>query len=130
MAMTLGGKKAELNVTPMIDVLLVLIIIFMVIAPSLSVGLDTQVPQPSQDPRSTIPPQDIVITVLGEGKLRLNDLQLDFANLGNELHELLKKHTAGAAFVKGEKEIDFGQVAQVIDVAKGAGWEKVALLPE
>jgi len=130
MALTLGSQKAQLNVTPMIDVLLVLIIIFMVILPPLSVGLDTKVPQPSQDPRSTMPPEDIVITVLGGGKLRLNELQTDVANLGAELREILKKSTAGAAFLKAGKDVEFGEIAEAIDVAKGAGWEKVALLTE
>jgi biopolymer transport protein TolR len=122
--------KAELNLTPMIDVLLVLIIIFMVIAPSLSVGLDTKVPQPSQDQDRTTPPQDIVIIVLGNGKLRLNQLQIDFVDLGSELREFLKKGAPGAAFVRGESDVDFGKVATVIEVARAAGWEKVALMPE
>jgi biopolymer transport protein TolR len=122
--------KAELNLTPMIDVLLVLIIIFMVIAPSLSVGLDTKVPQPSQDQERPAPPQDIVVTALESGKLRLNQRQIEFANLGFELRELLKKGAPGAAFVRGENEVDFGKVATVIEVARAAGWEKVALMPE
>jgi biopolymer transport protein TolR len=122
--------KAELNLTPMIDVLLVLIIIFMVIAPSLSVGLDTKVPQPSPNGERAAPPQDIVITVLGNGRLRLNQRQIDFSDLGSELRELLKKSAPGAAFVSGEADVDFGPVAQAIDIANGAGWEKVALLPK
>jgi len=121
--------KAEMNVTPMIDVLLVLIIIFMVIAPSLSVGLDTQVAQPSKDDRAA-PPQDIVITVLGSGKLKLNQLQIDIADLAFQLREILKTNSAGAAFVKGGNEVEFAQVAQAIDIAKGEGWKKIALLPE
>ncbi len=121
--------KAELNLTPMIDVLLVLIIIFMVIAPPLSMGLDTNVPQPSPNGEHTARPQDIVITVLGNGRLRLDQRQIDFSSLGSELRELLKKSVPGAAFVRGEADVDFGPVAQAIDVAKGAGWEKVALLP-
>jgi biopolymer transport protein ExbD len=128
MAMGIKGSKADVNVTPMIDVLLVLLIIFMVIQPSLSVGLQVQVPQASDDQGRPLPRQDIVLTVLGEGRVRLDQSDLDIADLPNNLHAILTRHTAGVAFVKGTDGLDFAQVAEVIDVAKGAGWVRVGLL--
>jgi len=130
MAMGIKRSKADINVTPMIDVLLVLLIIFMVILPSRSVGLDVQVPQPSDDQGRPLPPQDIVLTVLGGGKVRLNQTDVDVAELTDSLHALLTRYSPGVAFVKGSNDLDFAQVAEVIDVTKGAGWKKIGLLPK
>jgi biopolymer transport protein TolR len=129
MAMGIKHGKADINVTPMIDVLLVLLIIFMVI-PEHSVGLDVQVPQPTEDQGRLLPPQDIVLTVLGGGKVRIDQSDLDIADLPGRLRDLLRRYTAGVAFVKGENELDFAQVAEVIDVAKGAGWKRIGLVPK
>ena len=130
MAMGIKRSKAEINVTPMIDVLLVLLIIFMVILPSRSVGLDVQVPHPSDDQGRPLPPQDIVLTVLGGGKVRINQTDVDVAELADSLHALLTRYSPGVAFVKGADQLDFAQVAEVIDVTKGAGWKKIGLMPK
>jgi biopolymer transport protein TolR len=130
MAIGIKSSKADINVTPMIDVLLVLLIIFMVILPPRSVGLDVKVPQPSDDPGRPLPPENIVLTVLGGGRVRLNQSDLDVTDLPGSLRALLTRHTAGVAFVKGSNELAFAQVAEVIDVAKGAGWERIGLLPK
>ena len=126
MAIGIKGSKADINVTPMIDVLL---IIFMVVLPDRSVGLDVQLPQPTDDQGRPLPPQDIVLTALGGGKVRLNQSEIDLADLPDRLRGILKQHTPGVAFVKGTNEIDFAEVAEVIDVAKGAGWARIGLMP-
>jgi biopolymer transport protein TolR len=110
-------------------VLLVLLIIFMVILPSRSVGLDVQVPQPSDDQGRPLPPQDTVLTVLGGGKVRLDQMEVKIADLPYHLRDILTRHTPGVAFVKGENDLDFAQVAEVIDAAKGGGWNRVGLIP-
>ena len=135
MAMGIKPGKAEINVTPMIDVLLVLLIIFMVILPSRSVGLDVRAPQSTDGQSRPLPPEDIVLTVLSGGKVRVksvssNQSVVDVAGLSESLHALLTQHTPGVAFVKGAEELDFAQVAEVIDVAKGAGWKRIGLLPK
>jgi biopolymer transport protein ExbD len=107
----------------------VLLIIFMVIIPTESVGLDVQVPQQADSQSRPLPPQDIVLTALGGGKVRLDQSDLDIADLPGHLRALLTRFAPGVAFVKGENEIDFAQVAQVIDVAKGAGWKRIGLIP-
>ncbi len=113
----------------MIDVLLVLLIIFMVILPEHSVGLDVQMPQQSDDQSRPLPTRNIVLTVLGGGKVRIDQTDLDIADLPDRLRWLQVRYTAGVAFVKGSNELAFAQVAEVIDVAKGAGWSRIALVP-
>ena len=129
MAMGIKHGKAEINVTPMIDVLLVLLIIFMVVQEH-SVGLDVQLPQETDSLGRPLRPQDIVLTVLGGGKVLLDQLEFNVAELPEHLHALLARSTPGVAFVKGENEIEFAQVAEVIDVAKGNGWKRIGLIPK
>ena len=128
MAMGVASGKAEINVTPMIDVLLVLLIIFMVIIP-FSVGLPVQVPQPEDGHARSLPAQDVVLTVLGGGRVRFNDREIDIASLPASLAETMKEHSAGVVFVKSRGQLDFFEVAEVIDLAKGAGWTRIGLIP-
>ena len=134
MAMSLAGNqryRVEINVTPLIDVLLVLLIIFMVITPTVSVGLDTAVPQPA-DPNAPAPPRsDVIVTVRKNGTVRLNDEVVGLEVLGERLKALLATTNMDhVLFVRGEKDLDFAQVAQVIDIAKGAGMDRVALMTQ
>ena len=129
MAMGIKRGKAEINVTPMIDVLLVLLIIFMVVLPERSVGLDVQVPPQTDDQGRPLPARDIVLTVLGGGKVRIDEADIELADLPDRLRWLAVRYTAGVAFVKGTNELDFAQVAEVIDIAKGAGWKRIGLAP-
>ena len=128
MAMGIKRGKAEINVTPMIDVLLVLLIIFMV-AQEHSVGLDVQVPEQTDGQGRPLPPEDIVLTAIGGGKVRLDQTEVEIADLPDRLREILTRHTPGVAFVRGENDLDFAQVVEVIDVAKGSGWKRIGLVP-
>lgn len=132
MAMMLGTgphRNAEINVTPMIDVLLVLIIIFLVIQPSRSTGLDTLVPQESQGGQPKKPPEDIVVTVLRDQAVKLNEQRVDLADLEGRLKDVLRRGAKPVLFVRTEEDLEFGRIAQVIDIAKGAQIDRVALLP-
>ena len=102
MAMGIKRSKAEINVTPMIDVLLVLLIIFMVVLPEHSVGAGCTGAPARPNQGRPLPSQDIVLTVLGGGKVRLNQSDLDVADLPDRLHALLIRYSPGVAFVKGE----------------------------
>ena len=138
MAMAVGGGKggpqADINVTPLIDVLLVLLIIFMVINPPISHGEDTLVPQPPKEPQKQQEPNDrtIVVQVLtGHGTrpdLKINQDPATWDNLGETLNNIFKTRAERVMFVKGDKDVDFQYVAQVIDIAHGAGVDKIGLI--
>ena len=132
MAMACGGRKgqkAEINMTPMIDVLLVLIIIFMVITPVTRRGLEALVPQAAAaDAGVAAPEHAIVISVGGGHVVRLNAEAMDLETLRARLAVLFRNRAAEVVFVRGEKGLEFQQVAEVIDVAKGAGVERVGLM--
>jgi biopolymer transport protein TolR len=132
MSMSLGGQfhqKAEMNVTPLIDVLLVLVIIFLLVTPQLSHGLKTSVPDTS-DQRPATPMDDIVITVMGDGTVRLNRETVAIADLGERLKVVFKNAVNHVILVRGGKKLDFQSVAEVIDIAKGVGLDRVALMKE
>jgi len=131
MAMSLGGgkTKAEINMTPMIDVLLVLIIIFMVITPTVSVGLDTQVPQPSvAADAERARPSEIVVSILADGSIRLNQEPVERANLEGRLTALFARGGDTQVFIRGDKSLEYRSVAEVIDTAKRAGVHRIALM--
>ena len=121
-----GSIRAEMNLTPMIDVLLVLIIIFMVITPTTSHGLEALVPQPSE---STAPVRsDIVITVRIDGTVQLNEESIDLRMLESRLAGLLRNGANQAIFLRGDSDLKFATIAQVIDLARGVGAYRVGLM--
>jgi biopolymer transport protein ExbD len=117
----------QMNVTPMIDVLLVLIIIFMVM-PHKSQGLDAHVPQPSSDSRPQAVEEDIVLTVVGDGNVRINQDAIAMDQLEPRLQAIFKTTARPIVFIRGKKDLAFQEVAQVIDLAKGAGFQHIALM--
>ena len=126
-----GRHRPEINVTPMIDVLLVLIIIFMVIAPVTSRGLNTLVPQPARDDRSPTPPsQDIVVTVNGDRTVDLNQEPVGLEDLHGRLQTVFRNHPSHVLFVRGRKDLEFQAVAEVIDIVRGAGLDRIALMTQ
>ena len=115
--------------TPLIDVLLVLIIIFMVITPLTPRGLPTLVAQPpSTEPRDENSSPEIVVTVRSDGTLLLNREPLNLTSLRVRLEQFYRNGANRVIFVRGEKAIEFGRVAEVIDTARGAGFHHVALM--
>ncbi len=132
MSMLAGGNgrmKAEMNVTPMIDVLLVLIIIFMVIMPNQSEGLNAEVPRPATADQKPSLDSPLVITVFGDSTVRLNqEAPLAVGGLENRLRALYKNAAHHTIFVRAEQDLYFEQIAEVIDIAHGVGIKKVALM--
>jgi biopolymer transport protein ExbD len=118
-----GGPKADINMTPMIDVLLVLIIIFMVITPLTPKGLEALVPQPPppHQPETQTDRTVVVQVLLDNGKVKLKINQEDVAqeNLQQRLTDIFKTRAERVMFVKGDPDVEFQNVAQVIDTARG-----------
>src|SRR5207247_2300424 len=118
-----GGLKPEINVTPMIDVLLVLIIIFMLIQPHES-GLPSEVPQPS--PTDSKPTQEtaIVLEIVYDQRehavIRINSKPVPREELEARLRDIYKERAEKIIFLKGDARLDFIDVAQVIDIARAA----------
>jgi len=125
-----GGPKSDINMTPMIDVLLVLIIIFMVITPLTPKGLEALVPQPPPPgQKQTLSDQRTVVIVIDANHhMQINSEDTDEANMGNRLTEIFKTRAERVVFVKGDPSIDFSYVAKAIDIAHGAGIDKVGLM--
>lgn len=126
------GLNAEMNVTPMIDVLLVLIIIFLMITPS-ERGLETQIPQKSTDGSPPQPESTIVIQVQQSQPgtpptLKINKQPVQWNELAATLQKIFSARAEKVAFVEGDPGVDFQDVATVIDVAHYAGVEHIGLM--
>ena len=139
MAMAVGGSGGgpvnSINMTPLIDVLLVLLIIFMVITPLTPKGLEALVPQPNPDQaeKPVINERTVVVSVSAIGtnlKIMINRDQTTLESLEQRLRDIFKTRAERVMFVRGDPELNFEDVAQIIDIGKGAGVDKIGLVTE
>lgn len=124
-----GGAINEINMTPFIDVVLVLLIIFMVAAPMMTVGVPLDLPQSKASPlNSDVKP--ITLSIRQTGQVFLGEDELTDDTIVPKLMETAKTGTEERVFVRGDKRVDYGRVAQVMAIVTGGGFKKVALVTE
>jgi biopolymer transport protein TolR len=133
--MNVGGKKgsmSDINITPYIDILLVLLIIFMVITPVRQMDLDVKVPQTSNDPGGPkVADPNVIVVSMGESaELAINQERTTINDLGKKLQDIYSKRSNKNMFVSASAKLPYGDVVKIIDIAKGAGVGDVGLLTE
>jgi biopolymer transport protein TolR len=125
------GEIAEINITPMIDILLVLLIIFMVIVPAVPRGLQASLPQAPRGPAHT-PDDPIVVQVLGHSgaslTYKINDTEVPHSELLSKLTEIFASRPERVMFVRSDASVNFAAVADVIDIGRAANVDRVGLM--
>jgi biopolymer transport protein TolR len=127
-----GGRykpMSEINVTPMVDVMLVLLVIFMVAAPLLTVGVPVELPQ-TKAPAITEQKEPLVITVNSQGKLFLQNSTVGDDELIPRLQAITKNNPQADIYVRGDRAISYGRVMEVMGMVSAAGFSKVSLITE
>jgi biopolymer transport protein ExbD len=128
---TKGGPKSDINITPYIDILLVLLIIFMVITPVRQMDLDVKVPQPAPDAAEVqVDPSVIVVSVGEAAQIAINQDPTDISALGPKLQEIYSARANKNMFISASPKLPYGDVVKVIDIAKGAGVGDIGLIIE
>ena len=126
-----GGAIADMNIVPLIDILLVMIIIFMVITPMVPKGLDALVPQPpppNQQQNPDLMNKTVVVQVLKGNQLKINEEVTTWETIGQRLEDIFKTRAEKIAFVKGDDDVHFELVAKAIDIMRSSGIDKVGLM--
>ena len=127
-----GGRyrpMSDINVTPLVDVMLVLLIVFMVTAPLLTVGVPVDLPQ-TQAPPINEPKEPTVITVNRDGAIFIQETSVPMDSLVPKLQAITGSNPDAVLYVRGDKEINYGRVLEVMSLVSSAGFRKVSLVAE
>jgi biopolymer transport protein TolR len=126
---SLREPMSEINVTPFVDVMLVLLIIFMVTAPLLTVGVQVDLPETSPD---TLPEESepLTLTINSKGEVFIQETKIEFNNLIKKILAVSNNRTDTRIYVRGDKTINYGRVLEVMGILSGSGFTKVALISE
>jgi biopolymer transport protein TolR len=131
--MTLGGNNdrlmSDINVTPFVDVMLVLLIIFMVTAPMMIQGVDVSLPEATSAPMSSENEQ-LIVTIDKKNQVYINDFRVGAENLKEKLVQILKNRTDQEVYLRADKTVPYGMVVYVMSEVKGAGIEKLGMITE
>ncbi len=135
MSMDVGGKKtgpkSDINVTPLIDVVLVLLIIFMVLTPSMLKNIPMMVPDKAEDNAPAMPPDSsIMVEYTAKRELTVNSESVAVEALASKLSERLKARRQKVVFFKAEDKAPYGEVVRLLDIARGSGAETLAIVTE
>jgi biopolymer transport protein TolR len=126
----MGGTMSEINMTPMIDVLLVLLIIFMVVQQGMQRGLSAQVPPPPErESAGPVPPESLVLEVEPGGQYLLNRQPIPAARLEETLAQVFAERTRKLLFIRGAESIAYGDVIGAMDASRAAGVQVIGLVP-
>jgi biopolymer transport protein TolR len=124
-----GGAINEINMTPFIDVMLVLLIIFMVAAPMMTVGVPLDLPQTTAAPLN-MDSKPVTLSIKETGQVFIGDAELADNAIVGKLAEVSKQGFDERIFVRGAKQVDYGRVAQIMSLVTSAGYKRVALVTE
>ncbi len=124
-----GQLMSDINVTPFVDVMLVLLIIFMVTAPMMMQGMDVALPEATAEPLES-EKEHLIITLNTQNEVFINDFKVSVDGLGEKLQNILQGRSEREVYLKADKTIAWGIVAQVMAEIKGAGVEKLGMVTE
>src|SRR5437764_2839148 len=129
MASSRYRPMSDINVTPLVDVMLVLLVVFMITAPLLTVGVPVELPQ-TQAPPINEPKEPTVITVQRDGAIFIQEASIPVDNLVPKLQAITGSNPDAVLYVRGDKEINYGRVLEIMSLISSAGFRKVSLVAE